>query len=568
MFRNRTTAIVLAAATLVLSGLPAAAADEPLSMEGAPPISYSDQNPGWDAVWCPKVSGKGKRKDCLQAADGSVRVVFGSSSATPASVREVIRAAWEGMHRYRTLGFTAAAISRKDPLIIAIEPGDGSPSYSWKSGVVYLGEGAAAELAGVDRAGSLSARMELWHEQFHWIQDEAYALGLARPFGADTWWIETGAEVATFLIEPAGAPRNVHLYGRSTVGAANVSQLSPFQWPGDELYQHAQRLLASMYGPAPALTTSEFVAAVDAGTYPFADADRVARLRAGLDDYAEYLMSGELPGFGTVAPIASGVWFGDFIGVVAEKNKGAGEGLRLVGNNTKPQIDRKAMTVRAEMQPDSVYALAVVSGSRNAAWEGARPPAQPARLVIEPGPPFLFRLDGGPVVEHAGGAELVIEPIDETDGIGEVRIVAKAAEAATFRARIEPIELEPGGTAELVHTLRNLDPTEQGASELACTYAGKAELEMTDGSWQVTYAGRNWHTLDGQRFVCGGDSGEYILARGVYTLSPLAFTVEALCDRDTFTFDGTTLAGTTHAYCGDGDVYTWQVALETLLADD
>ncbi|MEX1336004.1 MAG: hypothetical protein AB1Z66_11960 [Candidatus Limnocylindrales bacterium] len=550
------------------TGLPATA-QEPLTMEDAGSFGYSDDNAGWDVKQCPKVTGKGKRKDCLQTADGSVRVTFGKSSATPATVREVIRTGWEGMRRYRDFGFSAAAISRKNPLVIAIEPGDGNPLYSWKSGVVYIGEGSAAKLGGVDGDGSLSARMELWHEQFHWIQDEAYRMGAARLFGADTWWMETGAEVATFLIEPAGAPRNARLYGHSTIGGANVSQLSPFQWPGDEIYQHAQRLLVAMYGPDPVLTPVEFVRAVDTGSYPFSDAGRVARFRAGLDDYAEYLISGELPGFGTVGPIADGTAFGDFIGVVAERSKPAGEGLRLVGNNTETQIDHDAKTVRAEMQPDSVYVLAVVSGSRYAAWDGTYPPAEPARLVIEPGPPFLFRLDGGPIIEHAGSAEFVIEPIDETGGIGEVRIVAKAVEAATFRAYIEPVELEPGGTASLVHTLRNLDAGEQGTTELVCTYDGRAVLEMADGWWQVTYEGEGWHTLEGARFVCGGGGGDgAILASGDYTTGPLAFSSWGECDLDTFAFEGEVLSGTTHASCGDGDVYTWEVALETLLEDD
>ena len=97
------------------------------------------------------------------------------------------------------------------------------PFYSWKSGVVYLSERAAKQLSG----GSLPARLELWHELFHWIQDEEYTMGLAALTGGSTWWVETSAEVATFLIEAAGAPHNARLYGHSTHGAVNVSQLKP-----------------------------------------------------------------------------------------------------------------------------------------------------------------------------------------------------------------------------------------------------------------------------------------------------------------------------------------------------
>jgi len=575
MRHHRRAASLILAVGLLAASLPVAAADPsappaspvptqaPLTMDG-PPITYSDENPGWDAKRCPKVRGKGKRKDCLQAADGSVRVVFGGTSATRASVRDVIRAGWEGMHRYRTFGFTSAAIGPDNPLIIALEAGDSDPYYSWKSGVVYLGEGAAKQLAGADAGGSLSARLELWHELFHWVQDEEYAMGLAALTGGDTWWMETTAEVATFLIEPAGAPRNARLYGHSTHGAVNVSQLSPSQWPGNELYQHAQRLLASMYSSTPALTVSEFVAAINSGTYALNS--RWQRFTAGIDEYAEYLLTGSLPGFGVVGPIASGTAFGDFIGVVAERNGKAGAGMRLLGNNDKPQIDRDAGTVNAVMQRNSVYALAVVSGTRYAAWEGSYPAATPAKMTVEPGPPFFYRVDGGPVQQHDGSSELVLDPIAEGRGIGEVRIVAVAKDAgATFKAKIEKSDIDPGGTAQLVHSLLNLDPDEQGSGVLVCPYVGEAVLRMNGGMWRLSYVGENWHRLEGPVFVCGGGEGGGLLAGGTYTLDPFTLIKEDRCDRDEFSLDETTMtmSGTTYGSCPmDSDVYTYELTFE------
>ncbi len=570
-YRSHAAGIFLAIMALVATGLPVSAADPPapipapLVMEGCTGDRLLAREPRLGREAVSQGVGQGQAQGLSPASDGSVRVSFGKSKATQAEVREIIRAAWEGMHRYRTFGFTAAAISKKNPLIIAIEPGDGFPYYSWKSGVVYISEGSAASLAGLDAGASLSARMELWHELFHWVQDEAYVMGLAAITGGDTWWMETSAEVATFLVDPAGAPRNARLYGRSTHGAGNVSQLAPYQWPTKELYQHGQRLLASMYASSPTMTASEFVQAVNAGTFIVHRNGWPQAFLAAIDEYAEYLLTGELPGFGTVGPIASGVWFGDFIGVVAEKNGKAGDGFRLLGNNHKPQIDRGTGTVEAVMQANSVYALTILSGSRYADWEGAYPPAKPAKVTIEPGPPFKFRLDGGPIVEHTGGSELVIEPFIEGSGVGEIRIVAVAKDAgATFRARIEPLEADPGGTAQLVHTLANLDPGEQGASELVCTYDGSATLTLDGGMWSVVYTGEDWHGLDGAKFVCGGGTGGAILGRGSYTTDPLAFTLESSCDRDVFLFDGTTLTGATYGYCGDNDVYTWEVTVDTL----
>jgi hypothetical protein len=119
------------------------------------------------------------------------------------------------------------------------------------------------------------------------------------------------------------------------------------------------------------------------------------------------------------------------------------------------------------------------------------------------------------------------------------------------------------GTAQLVHTLFNLDPEEQGSSELVCPYTGRATLQVDGGSWAITYTGESWHRQEGMAFVCGGGSGGNYIATGSYTLDPLTFTLDDSvgCDLDTFSFDGTTLSGVMHAYCGQGDVYTFTVTL-------
>lgn len=420
----------------------------PASAQAADPLgaeAVADDNPGYDATWCPAVSGDGLRDDCMMNGDGSVRVSWGGvdGGITQAAARSVLQDTWEGMRRYVRLGFTAAAISQDRPVVIAVEAGDGDPYYSWKSGVVYIGAGAAEKL----KADDASALLELWHELFHWIQDEGYVMGAAAVSGEATWWMETGAEVATFLIADDAAERNARLYGHSTSGPVNVSQLAPHQWPAKELYQHAQRLLSSMCpGASCALSVKEFAKAVNDGTYILDDAGRRGRFSKGIDDYARYLLTGSLDHFGTVEPIATGTAFGDYIVVQAEAKPGVG--MRLTGTNDKPQIDRDAGTVHAVMEPDSVYALAVVSGKSAMAWTGATelgtaPAGWPAVLTIEKGPAFYYRVDGGPVLQHDGASELVFAPIQETHGIGNVRIVAVAKDSgATFKARIEEADLE------------------------------------------------------------------------------------------------------------------------------
>lgn len=139
---------------------------------------------------------------------------------------------------------------------------------------------------------------------------------------------------------------------------------------------------------------------------------------------------------------------------------------------------------------------------------------------------------------------------------------AEAEDACT----VDPAGFETctsSGTAQLVHTLFDLDPDEQGASTLECPYTGIAELRMDGGWWQVVYRGEDWHHQEGLAFVCGGGSGGDIIAAGPYTIDPLSFSLDEgfACGDDTFSFDGTTLSGVMHAYCTNRDVYTFSVTL-------
>ena len=118
------------------------------------------------------------------------------------------------------------------------------------------------------------------------------------------------------------------------------------------------------------------------------------------------------------------------------------------------------------------------------------------------------------------------------------------------------------GTAQLVHTLFGLDPDEQGSSELVCTYTGRATLQVDGGSWSVTYSGQNWHGLDGAVFVCEGGRARPTSPKGrTHSTRSCSHSTRRSCGLDTFSFDGKTLSGVMHAYCGQGDVYTFTVKL-------
>ena len=121
------------------------------------------------------------------------------------------------------------------------------------------------------------------------------------------------------------------------------------------------------------------------------------------------------------------------------------------------------------------------------------------------------------------------------------------------------------GTAQLVHTLDNLDPTEQGSTSLECTFDGLAELQMDGGEWRVLYHGESWHSLDGAVFVCGGgDSSTAGIVGGSYTTDPLTFSLDEYylaCDDNVLNFDGVTMSGVSHDYCGNSNVYSFNISL-------
>ena len=143
-------------------------------------------------------------------------------------------------------------------------------------------------------------------------------------------------------------------------------------------------------------------------------------------------------------------------------------------------------------------------------------------------------------------------------------VVRRADNGAGSRITLGPsVEGTWLGTADLVHTLFNLDPDEQGSDTLVCNYSGQAELSIDGGQWSIVYSGENWHSVDGAVFVCGGGEGGAIIASGTYTLDPLTFVpdAETACDLDQLNFDGATLSGVSYAYCGDSDVYSFSVPI-------
>ncbi len=394
------------------------------------------REPGWCAV-----TGDFQTievENCRLAADGSVKVFWDDPALIDAATADaLIDSTIEAMGRYEGLGLLAADISGINQVDIAVLPGDGSPSYSWRLGTISLGAEAAKQLA----AFSTSATLELWHELFHSIEDEEYTMGYGAIFGDSTWWLETAAEVGTFLIEPAAVTFEANLYGRSTLADMTtlIFSRSPLQWDTEE-YAQAQRVWASMCPSGCAFTRESFVAAINAGTYPLTDSATRTAFADGIERYAKYALTGELGDVATVLPFATGDRVGDHLAIIKAKDT---KPWQLRSNSYAPQIDVGTGVIHAQIEADSIYPLLVASGTAGeGVTGGSYPPGQPAMLVVEPGAEYWYTVDGGAVQHHDGQSELVLGPLHSALGIGKVRFVAVAREApATFTAHLDPVDL-------------------------------------------------------------------------------------------------------------------------------
>ncbi len=373
---------------------------------------------------------------CRRNASGSVQVAWGRSGLiTTETADAVIAAAEEGMRRFADAGFTAAKISGLSPVQIAIISGDTTPTYNSTLGRIRIGAVAAGQISGTE------SRFSLWHELMHWIEDENYTMLWGFVNGDLRWWLESVAEVGVFMADPAAVEFSANFYGRSSLNDNRtlIYQLSPYQWAADEQYLHAQLLWANICPSGCPLTKEDFVAAVNAGTYPMQESDKRATLRQNLDRYARYILTGNLDGQATVAPFRNGTAIGDYVAVIEDTSAA----FTAETTSYAPQVTSKGI-IQASMQPDSVYPVLIHSG-----LEGGeplmkrRPPGQPVMLTVEPGIEIYYTINGGEPQHHTGAGPLVLAPIHSDIGEPEVRLVAITREsAATFKAKIEPVKLE------------------------------------------------------------------------------------------------------------------------------
>jgi hypothetical protein len=375
---------------------------------------------------------------CRKNAEGSVFVSYPSYvGMSTDQIDQVVDAVEVMIKAYADLEFTAAKISRSSPMHVEVFKGGGDPRYKVRSGVIAIPADVAKDIG--------AASSDLRHEMAHWVQDEEYVMTWAFYWDDKVWWLETAAENMVMLADEGYVGKNLTTYGLITLPSNELAfQAAPYDWPADS-YVQAQLVKVNICDDTSVcpLSQSSFIAAINAGTYPFDDSGAREKLSGNLDDYARYLL-GKAPARANSAiqlsaPVKSGEGYGEYVQVVQT----TGGDFTLNKNGSEPQMKpdtsgaMNALIIDAALQKDGVYPLRIESG-----LSGGRLTGLPAALRISPGAPLWYRIGDDDPKFHEGREELVIQPIHGRIGLPSVRLVALGREGGErFQARVEMVDL-------------------------------------------------------------------------------------------------------------------------------
>jgi hypothetical protein len=385
--------------------------------------------------------------------------------------------------------FTAAA-----PMIMVVSESVNEPKYNAGNGVIYVP---------LDVVTNLGANnTDLWHEMGHLIESKTYSMYVAGNSSPKTWWLEVATENLVMLASSDYIKGNIDKYGSATnlSSPTFIFQSSPYQWPCEgffgsgigqrgtcgDYYIQAQLLKVNICPNAACpLSEDSFLAALNQGVFPFNDSANQDKVTANLEDYARYLLGLAPVKANSTIPL-TGVQSQEKYGqhlTITQTTKGL---FNFTEEATPPQITVwtassgiNGRDINAALDKDGVYPLQITSGS------GGKYTALPAALVIEPGAPFYYRLDGGELKESDGSKEVTIAPIHATLGIGSVRIVAYSKNGGeSFKAHIQPVDLT--GAWVIV-------PGKQISTDVVCT--GDATVDSESHNASVGLAGATYFGL-------------------------------------------------------------------------
>ncbi len=424
--------------------------------------------------------------------DGRVYVMWlGEALLEPTQADAIIAQTNAIMKAYADKEFTAARSNA--PIWIVVDPSASAPEYNFTCEVIYLPLDSATSITGE------TARRELAHELFHWIQDEAYSMTAAVLSGAKTWWLDTTAENGVFLIDNGALEYNLQHYGRTTIeGRVLGFQAAPFTWDwtrkDESRYVHAQLLKVNMceYSTDCPISEKDMIWAINRGRYPLNDAAAQAKIRANLDDYARYLLGAAPERTNTSIPLHETVRVGDAFGDIIQISRSPKSEFSLSTSSGSPQIvDKKPegrpleYHINAPIEQGGVYPLQVISGQ--SVQRGH--PSWPVMLMIEPGIELLYRQGDEPVKHHDGQDQLILGPIHRTMGYPIVRVVALGRnESNTFKATVRIVDLQGDWVLIPGKTIRNA---------VVCTPDGGSPTSDTSGTPDAFLAAMGVYEWDG-----------------------------------------------------------------------
>ncbi len=341
---------------------------------------------------------------------------------------------------YAKWGFSGAILSARNPLYIIID-GTDSPAYSFKTGNVYM------PLDSLSNSDSLETQYALAHELFHWTEDESYSYNNSVS-GIDSWWLETAAENAAFMINPEFINLNLKQYGMTQNDGIMGVQLDPFTWkiPKDEArYIHAQNLLVGFcLGNNGCVIDKDYMAStINHAGNPFSSSFAVEKYKQNAIDVARYFL-GEAPINGnseiTIPEIAkTGKGLGDYIhGMKAVK------GTNIITSSSPNNLtkEKNEVTISAKIPPGDVYPLRVSNGKNAPVEDMPSKAGAPMYLLVEGNQNYFAKTGNGNLIDGSGKGQLMFGPIHENMGIENIRIAAYAqTEPMEFKAKAGIIDL-------------------------------------------------------------------------------------------------------------------------------
>lgn len=397
---------------------------------------------------------------CQSNEDGTVMVIYPwDNKMTHIDAYNVAKEIESAMKTYAGKGYTNASLSASSPMLAVVSDSYTSPEYNFKNGVIYLPPDIPVKISS-EKAG-------VWHETGHWIQNRVYSMAIARVNGNRSWWLDVSAELMVMDVMPEYIVDNLKTYGKVTKDDSPVLvlQSAPYQWPSD-FYVHAQLVKVNMCELGCPLTESSFRDSINVGRYPFNGNYEREQLTANLEDYARYLV-GAAPLSVNSGISLAGVQNQDEWGQVITAMKGTNALVKYLHNGSAPQVveekkqDIPTLVIDAPLETDGVYPLQITSGS-DGKYAGL-----PLMLVIEPGVPFLYRLDGGEVISSDGSAEKKLGPLQAGTGVGAIRLVAFSKTGGqSFKAKLEPVNLD--GTWVII-------PGSVVGNNISCTGGGSSD---------------------------------------------------------------------------------------------